>query len=295
VEIRDRSRKLVLEVFSVSSVFEDVLPLKRVDLPRTRELICEIEELLVEKGIKPGVRLGSKEELCRCFMVSPGTLNEALRVLETRGILELRRGSKGGVFAAAVSMQPFLDQVPFGAKRDAVAIEQCLVVLTQLEPLVAIEAAKSAQREAIAELYYLVEQMASVDPRRWLKRRCLFQLRLAQLGSNAVLTGVYTMLLRSLEEHFASVVPVHDHSRYQRANLAHRVLVAAIASGNAQQAAAASHACEWPISCSSLRRERLKPSVRLDALSANDTQGLLRRNAGDTPAERLQFKTTLSN
>ena len=116
-----------------------------------------------------------------------------------------------------------MDLVPFGAKCDAVAIEQCLAVLAQLEPLVAIEAAKSAQREAIAELYYLVEQMASVDSRRWVKRRCLFQLRLAQMGSNAVLTGVYTMLLRSLEEHFASVAPVHDHSRYQRANPAHRV------------------------------------------------------------------------
>jgi hypothetical protein len=45
------------EVFSVLSVFENVLPLKRVDLPRTRELICEIEELLLEKGIKPGVDL----------------------------------------------------------------------------------------------------------------------------------------------------------------------------------------------------------------------------------------------
>ena len=107
--IRDRSRKLALEVFSVLSVFEDVLALKRVDIPRTKELISEIEELLLEKGIKPGVRLGSKEELGRCFRVSPGTLNEALRVLETRGILELRRGSKGGVFAAAVSMQPSLD------------------------------------------------------------------------------------------------------------------------------------------------------------------------------------------
>ena len=264
-----------LEVFPVSSAFENVLPLKRVDLPRTGELICEIEELLLEMDIKPGVRLGSKEELCRCFRVSPGTLNEALRVLETRGIIELRRGSKGGVFAAAVSMRPFLDQLPFGAKRDAVAVEQCLVVLTQLEPLVAIEAAKSAQREAIAELYYLVEQMAPVDPGRWLKWRCFFQQRLAQMGSNTVLTGVYTMLLRSLEQHFASIVPLHDRSNHQRANVAHRVLVDAIASGNAQQAAAASLACEWLISRSSLRKERPKPPLWIDALSANDTHVLV--------------------
>ena len=94
------------------------------DLSRTRELIGKIEQLIRQKGMKPGIRLGNKKELCLCFRVSPGTLNEVLRVLETRGIVELRRGSKGGVFVAAVSMQPCLDQVSFGAKREAV--EQCI-------------------------------------------------------------------------------------------------------------------------------------------------------------------------
>jgi DNA-binding FadR family transcriptional regulator len=124
-----------------SFAFENVSPLRNVDLPGTGELIRKIESLLLEKKIKQGVRLGSKEELCHCFRVSPGTLNEALRVLETRGVVELRRGSKGGVFAATLSIQPCLDEVPFGSTRDPVALEQCLMVVTQLEPLVAIEAA----------------------------------------------------------------------------------------------------------------------------------------------------------
>ena len=256
------------------SAFENVLPL-RVDLSRTGEVICKIEQLILEKGIKAGVRLGSKEELCRTFGVAPGTLNEALRVLETRGIVELRRGSKGGVFAAAVSMQPSLDQVPFGAKRDAVALEQCLAVIAQLEPLVAIEAAKSAKREAVAELYCLVEQMAPANP-RWLKRRCLFQQRLAQMGSNAVLTGVYVTLLSYLEQQCASFAPMHDYSNRQSAIVAHRALVDAIASGDAQQAAAAaSLAREWLIPRSALGKEALKPLVWIDGLSENNTHVLV--------------------
>jgi DNA-binding FadR family transcriptional regulator len=259
----------------VTSAFQNVLPL-RSDLSRTGELICKIEELILEKGIRPGVRLGSKEELCKCFSVSPGTLNEALRVLEMRGIVELRRGSKGGVFAAAGFMQCCLDQVPFGARLDdSVALEQCLVVIGQLEPLVAIEAAKSAKREAVAELYCLVGQMAPADP-HWLKRCCLFQQRLAQMGSNAVLTCVYTTLLSYLEQQRASFAPMPDRSSRQSAIIAHRALVDAVASGDAQQAAAAaSLAREWLVPRSALRKEGLKPSVWTDGLCENDTHVLV--------------------
>jgi GntR family transcriptional repressor for pyruvate dehydrogenase complex len=233
----------------MSSAFENVEPLRRLDLPRTEELACKIEDLLLEKGVEPGVRLGSKEGLCRCFRVSPGTMNEALRVLETRGLVELRRGAKGGVFAAAASLQPRLDQAAFGVKCDAFALEQCLAVVAQLEPLVAVEATKAAQGETIADLCCLVDRMTHADPSRWFKQRCLFQRRLAEMGSNAVLTRVYAALLRYLEQLFANVVPPHDRSNRQRALAAHRALVVAIASGDAQRAAtaAASVAGEWLI------------------------------------------------
>ena len=231
------------------------------DLSRTRELIGKIEQLIRQKGMKPGIRLGNKKELCRCFKVSPGTLNEVLRVLETRGIVELRRGSKGGVFVAAVSMQPCLDQVSFGAKREAV--EQCLLVVIQLEPLVALEATKSAHREAITELYCLVEQMAPAGPGHWLKRYCFFQQRLAQMGSNAVLSSVYTTLLSYLEQQCTRFAPVHDESNHQRAIVAHRALVDAIACGDAQQAAAASLVCKWPIPASSLRTDSFLAGLSL--------------------------------
>ena len=245
---------------------------RRIDLSRTGELICKIEELILQNGIKPGIRLGSKEELCRYFKVAQGTLNEVLRVLETRGIVELRRGAKGGVFAAAVSLQPDLDKVSFEAKRDAVSLQQCLVVVVQLEPLVAIEAAKSPRPEAIADLYCLIEQMTSGDPCHLAKRHCLFQIRLAQMGSNAMLTRIYTTLLSYLEEHCASFATVDDQLSRQHAIVAHRALVDAIASGDAPQVAAASLVCRWLIPRSSSPRE---PSVWIGAFRENNSQVLV--------------------
>ena len=230
---------------SASSAFENVSPLRGVDRPRTEELASKVEELLLEKAVKPGVRLGSKAQLCRWFRVAQGTLNEALRVLEARGVVELRRGAKGGVFAAAASLHAYRDKMLFETERDVGALRQCLAVATQLEPLVAIEAAKSTQREAVGELRCLVEQMMAADPSRWFKWRCLFQRKLTGMGSNGVLTRVYLTLLSYLEQLFPDVAPPLDHSNCQRAVAAHRALVEAVACGDAPRAAAtASRACE---------------------------------------------------
>ncbi|MBW0000050.1 MAG: FadR family transcriptional regulator [Verrucomicrobia bacterium] len=229
----------------MSSAFENVSPLRGVDRPRTEELASKIEELLLDKAIKPGVRLGSKTQLCRWFRVAQGTLNEALRVLETRGVVELRRGAKGGVFAAAASLHPCRDEMFFETERDAAALHQCLAVATRLELLVAIEAAKSAQREAVGELRCLVDQMMVADPSRWFKWHCLFQRKLTGMGSNGVLTRVYLTLLSYLEQLFTDVAPLLDSSSCQRAVAAHRALVDAVACGDAPRAAAtASVACQ---------------------------------------------------
>ena len=83
------------------------------------------------------------------------------------------------------------------------------------------------------------------------------------MGSNAVLSSVYTTLLSYLEQQCTRFAPVHDESNHQRAIVAHRALVDAIACGDAQQAAAASLVCKWPIPASSLRTDSFLAGLSL--------------------------------
>ena len=47
-----------------------------------------------------GQRLGTKEELRVLCGVSVGTFNEALRLVQARGVLTVRTGRVGGLFAS---------------------------------------------------------------------------------------------------------------------------------------------------------------------------------------------------
>jgi len=83
---------------SDSSAATDVsfVPVKRV---RAFEGIAkQIREQLHQGNFLPGQKLPSERELCEKFQVSRNTLREAIRSLENAGVLQSRKGSRGGTF-----------------------------------------------------------------------------------------------------------------------------------------------------------------------------------------------------
>ncbi|HEY1669141.1 MAG TPA: FadR/GntR family transcriptional regulator, partial [Trebonia sp.] len=76
----------------------------RVSLGRISEVIVEQIRLLMRQGqLKPGDRLPPERDLCERFGVSRVTVREALRMLESSGLVEIRVGARGGAFVTAPS------------------------------------------------------------------------------------------------------------------------------------------------------------------------------------------------
>jgi GntR family transcriptional regulator, transcriptional repressor for pyruvate dehydrogenase complex len=63
------------------------------------DIVSQIRDAIVEGRLRPGDRLSNERSLCRVFGVSRATLREGLRVLEALGVIEIRRGAAGGIFA----------------------------------------------------------------------------------------------------------------------------------------------------------------------------------------------------
>lgn len=71
---------------------------KQARLNRPNAVSEAIKDWIADHGMVPGDRLPQEPELIRTFSVSKGTMREALKVLETQGLIQTRTGPGGGAF-----------------------------------------------------------------------------------------------------------------------------------------------------------------------------------------------------
>ena len=74
-----------------------------------QEVVSQIEGEIIKSTFKPGDKLPSIQTLQEMLGASRGTLREALRVLEQKGLIEIRLGSKGGAFVRETTTKPVAD------------------------------------------------------------------------------------------------------------------------------------------------------------------------------------------
>src|ERR1700733_13663454 len=66
-------------------------------IPKTSERIAHaLASCIVDQGFSEGALLPTEREMVATFRVGRTTLREALRLLETRGVLTIRPGPQGG-------------------------------------------------------------------------------------------------------------------------------------------------------------------------------------------------------
>ncbi|MGB4255860.1 MAG: GntR family transcriptional regulator, partial [Rectinema sp.] len=76
---------------------------------RSQEVASHIKELIRDEKLKPGEKLPNELELCSLFSVSRPTIREAVKILISQGIIEIRRGK--GTYVTEV---PGIAQDPLG-------------------------------------------------------------------------------------------------------------------------------------------------------------------------------------
>src|SRR5262245_65550677 len=126
--------------------------------PAYRKVAAALLERITDRTISAGDRLPPEMELARQFGVHRGTVREALRELETNGVLKRERGSKlmmvtrpaRGTVAAGVSRALALQDVSYHDVWEA---------LTALEPPIAAAAARARAPEDIARLEAIVQRL----------------------------------------------------------------------------------------------------------------------------------------
>ena len=209
-------------------------------ISRAAAIAQQIEAEIADGGLEPGTRLGTKEDLRLRFGVAAATVNEALKLLDSRGLVDARPGPGGGVFVSAPSASARLSQLVLGFKSSGAPFSECLLVRNALEPLICRDAARLARARDGRALRAIVRRMSRAldDPAGYLLLNWELHRTLAGLSDNATLETLYLTLLDYVESGLQDVRA--SEFRDAAANLeVHRRLVEAILAGPGPQLEAA--------------------------------------------------------
>ena len=144
--------------------------------------------IAIAEAAAPGDRLGSKEELRARCAVSVGTFNEALRITQSRGLVLVRPGPGGGVFAAAQSPMVRLGNSVLALDGDQTSVAEAIRIRDALDTLLIEDALWHASPADIAELREILAEMAAAARaarRGWLRARQLVAARPGRGGQPA--------------------------------------------------------------------------------------------------------------
>ncbi len=122
----------------------------------------EIRAYIINHRLGPGDPLKPEAELARQFGVSRNSVREAVKALESTGVLETRRGS--GVYVRDFSFAPLLDHLPYALMHGGRALRELVALRKALESAMIGDAmaamrpeTEQAMREVLAEMDRLAE------------------------------------------------------------------------------------------------------------------------------------------
>ena len=136
---------------------------RRLSARRTAEIIAdELRRQIIEGELSDGDLLPRQEVLVEQFNVSLVSLREALRILETEGLVSVRRGNRGGAVVHAPAKASAAYMLGLLLQSDYVPLGDLGTALQELEPMCAALAARRSDRNdaLIPKLKELNEAMA---------------------------------------------------------------------------------------------------------------------------------------
>ena len=177
-----------------------------------------IMNLIQETPYKAGDKLPTEKELCESTGAGRNTVREALKILASRNVLEIRQGA--GTFVSEKQGIPD-DPLGFSMVNDHVKLTKDLLqVRIMLEPQIAALAAQCAKEHEIKELEEILEEMEAAMKKRedYSELDTKFHTKIAQCTHNIVMENLLPVIGKGVAV-FAREVA---QTEYDRTWISHR-------------------------------------------------------------------------
>jgi len=121
------------------------------------DLVAQIEGAILDGRLRAGDKLPAQRDLVDMFQTSRGPLREALRVLEQKGLLDIKRGVRGGAVIQRPGVAPAAESLGLLVRHRKISLAELAEFREGVEGIVAGMAAQRAVQADIDQLKALLD------------------------------------------------------------------------------------------------------------------------------------------
>lgn len=186
--------------------------------PKASELVSgQLRRMIVDGQLKDGDFLPRESDLVEHFGVSRPTLREAVRVLESDGLVEVRRGSRTGARVRVPGPEIVARPAALLLELTGTKLADVLTARMSIEPFAVRILAEEGSTAAHDELERLVEEIpAALEAGKLGRASASLHRRLVELAGNTTLGLVAGMLDEITERHTSAALENTQNTVLQR-------------------------------------------------------------------------------
>lgn len=176
------------------------------------DIALQIEAAILGEKILPGERLPSERELQVQFQCGRGVIREAIRALKQKGLVETRKGAKGGAYIKNIEVANVGESLALFLKQQHIGPNEIVEFRESIDRVIAILAIARAstreKEELVADTEKLLELLEGGEPDKnsLARQDQVLNIRLAKMSKNRV----FEWVMEAIQHGFSS----HDYALY---------------------------------------------------------------------------------
>lgn len=203
----------------------------------SEEIIRQVEQAIYSEKLLPGDRLAPERELAEQFGVSRITIRDALRVLESNGLIEIKVGANGGAYIREPNLDSFsssLNSMLKFKKATLIELTEARKIIETATAELAAERATPQDLENLRELVEAAKEAHKSGDLYYMPHSVNFHSALAKAAKNYILeltvSSFRTLFFNVLEK----LMPTRDMA--EKAQEDHWGIYEAVKAGNGELA-----------------------------------------------------------
>jgi len=181
-----------------------------------QDIVEQIQEAILDGRYQIGDVLPPERELKETFQTSRGTLREALRVLEQKGLIKIRLGVGGGAFVKGSISEPMVESLALMLRYRKISLRHLNEFREDVESIVTARAAERAEESDIKKLDGLLSEAAKIvmnGEDRWLEFLEIdkqFHQEVARISRNPIYIFMHNVIHDNIQAYYDEFLPPNE-------------------------------------------------------------------------------------